>query len=154
MRRRQTYARYLGSFPTALVAHAFDVRFVGYRTDRTAKEVLSYRRDLRAARRDDEPYRPLFPAFASLVGSADRRLHLRAARVKPARLPTRLRHAASDHPRIRGTGCRPTRRLEAQAARLPPGRRKNELLRKIRQLETASHISDWLSSPGLQPPKD
>ena len=45
-------------------------------------------------------------------------------------------------------------RLEAQAARLPAGRRKNELLRKIRQLETASHISDWLSSPGLQPPQD
>jgi len=45
-------------------------------------------------------------------------------------------------------------RLEAQIARLPPGRRKDELRRKIRQLETASHIGDWLSSPGLQPPKD
>ena len=45
-------------------------------------------------------------------------------------------------------------RLEAQLAHLPAGRKKYELLKKIRQLETASHISDWLSSPGLQPPKD
>ena len=45
-------------------------------------------------------------------------------------------------------------RLEAQVAHLPAGRKKYELLKKIRQLETASHISDWLSWPGLQPPKD
>ena len=43
-------------------------------------------------------------------------------------------------------------RLEAQVAKLPAGRQKDELLKKIRQLETASHIRDWLSSPGLQPP--
>ena len=45
-------------------------------------------------------------------------------------------------------------RLEAQIARLPAGRKKDELLRKIRRLETASHIGDWLLSLGLQPPKD
>jgi len=33
-------------------------------------------------------------------------------------------------------------RLEAQVAHLPAGRRKYELLKKIRQLETASHISE------------
>jgi hypothetical protein len=44
-------------------------------------------------------------------------------------------------------------RLEAQAASLPPGPQKDRLLKKIRQLETASHIDEWLSSPGLQPPK-
>ena len=44
-------------------------------------------------------------------------------------------------------------RLEAQVARLPPGSQRDELLKKIRQLETASHISEWLNSPGLQPPK-
>jgi hypothetical protein len=26
-------------------------------------------------------------------------------------------------------------------------------LRKARQAETAAHINDWLTSPGLQPPK-
>jgi hypothetical protein len=44
-------------------------------------------------------------------------------------------------------------RLEAQAATLPPGLQKEALLRKIRQLDTAAHVNDWLSSPGLQPPK-
>lgn len=44
-------------------------------------------------------------------------------------------------------------RVEAQAAKLKPGPQKDMLLKKIRQLETASHISEWLNSPGLQPPK-
>jgi hypothetical protein len=42
---------------------------------------------------------------------------------------------------------------EAAAEKLTPGPQKDALLKKIRQLETASHINDWLSSPGLQPPK-
>jgi hypothetical protein len=29
---------------------------------------------------------------------------------------------------------------------------KNQLLQRARQLHTASQISQWLSSPGLQPP--
>jgi hypothetical protein len=43
-------------------------------------------------------------------------------------------------------------RLEAQAATLPPGPQRDALLKKIRQLETASHMNAWLTSPGLQPP--
>jgi hypothetical protein len=45
-------------------------------------------------------------------------------------------------------------RLEAQAARLPPCPEKEAVLKKIRQLETASHMNmnEWLTSPGLQPP--
>jgi hypothetical protein len=39
-----------------------------------------------------------------------------------------------------------------EAAKLPHGKLKSELLREARQLETASQISQWLSSPGLQPP--
>jgi len=39
-----------------------------------------------------------------------------------------------------------------EAAKLPYGKLKSELLREARQLETASRISLWLSSPGLQPP--
>ena len=39
-----------------------------------------------------------------------------------------------------------------EAAKLPYGRLKEQLLRKSRQLQTASEISQWLSSPGLQPP--
>ena len=39
-----------------------------------------------------------------------------------------------------------------EAAKLPYGKLKSELLREARQLETASQISQWVSSPGLQPP--
>lgn len=44
-------------------------------------------------------------------------------------------------------------KLEAQIAQLKPGPKRDGLLQKIRQLETASHINEWLSSPGLQPPE-
>jgi hypothetical protein len=43
-------------------------------------------------------------------------------------------------------------KLEAQVARLKPGPQRDGLFRKIRQLETASHVNEWLTSPGLQPP--
>lgn len=43
-------------------------------------------------------------------------------------------------------------KLEAQVAKLKPGPQMDGLLKKIRQLETASHMNEWLTSPGLQPP--
>jgi hypothetical protein len=39
-----------------------------------------------------------------------------------------------------------------EAAKLPYGKLKNELLQTARQLHTASQIGLWLSSPGLRPP--
>jgi hypothetical protein len=44
-------------------------------------------------------------------------------------------------------------KLEAQIAKLKPGAQMDALHRKIRQLNTAAHVNEWLSSPGLQPPK-
>jgi hypothetical protein len=45
-------------------------------------------------------------------------------------------------------------RLRAEAEKLPQGNPEREmLLRKMRQAETASHMNEWLSSPGLQAPK-
>ena len=44
-------------------------------------------------------------------------------------------------------------KLEAQVAQLKPGPQRDALLGKIRQLNTASHMSEWLRSPGLQPPE-
>ena len=44
-------------------------------------------------------------------------------------------------------------RLREEAKRLPHGPEREILLRKARQAETGSHISDWLRSPGLQPPE-
>jgi hypothetical protein len=43
--------------------------------------------------------------------------------------------------------------VRAQAAELPPGPDRDELLKKVRQAETAMHLQDWANSPGLQPPK-
>jgi hypothetical protein len=45
------------------------------------------------------------------------------------------------------------KRLETQLAELQPGPERDRLLQKLRQLDTASHINEWLSSPGLQSPK-
>jgi hypothetical protein len=39
-----------------------------------------------------------------------------------------------------------------EAAKLPYGKLKDQLLREASQLKTASQINLWLSSPGLQPP--
>jgi hypothetical protein len=36
---------------------------------------------------------------------------------------------------------------------LDPGPRKDALLKKIGQLETTANMSEWLRSPGLQPPR-
>jgi hypothetical protein len=44
-------------------------------------------------------------------------------------------------------------RLEAQVPTVPHGPARDALIKKIRQLETASHVNEWLASPGLQPPK-
>jgi hypothetical protein len=43
--------------------------------------------------------------------------------------------------------------VRAEAATMPPGRDRDELLRKLRQAETAMHLQDWANSPGLAPPK-
>ena len=44
-------------------------------------------------------------------------------------------------------------RFKEAAEQLPDGSMARELmLRRARQAETASHISEWLSSPGLKPP--
>jgi hypothetical protein len=39
-----------------------------------------------------------------------------------------------------------------EAEKLPHGTQRELYLRRARQAETASHINDWLTSPGLQPP--
>jgi hypothetical protein len=40
-----------------------------------------------------------------------------------------------------------------EAQKLPHGKERDALVRKARQLKTASQINQWLSSPELQPPK-
>ena len=45
------------------------------------------------------------------------------------------------------------KRLREEARLLPPGAVREQVLRKASQAETALHVSEWLSSPGLQAPK-
>jgi hypothetical protein len=44
-------------------------------------------------------------------------------------------------------------RVRERAKTLPQGKERELLSRKARQLETASRLNEWLSSPGLQPPR-
>ena len=43
--------------------------------------------------------------------------------------------------------------LRKQADVMRPGPERDELLKKLRQAETAMHMEDWANSRGLQPPK-
>jgi hypothetical protein len=42
-------------------------------------------------------------------------------------------------------------RLREEAKLLPPGAVREAVLRKARQAETGSHMSEWLRSAGLEP---
>ena len=43
-------------------------------------------------------------------------------------------------------------RLREEAKLLPPGQKRDLLLRQARQAETGAHMSEWLRSPGLRAP--
>ena len=43
-------------------------------------------------------------------------------------------------------------KLKEQADRLPAGPERESLLKRARIAETGAHLSDWLTSPGLQRP--
>lgn len=44
-------------------------------------------------------------------------------------------------------------RLKNEANELPPGPVRDARIRKARRAVTASHVKEWLSSPGLQAPQ-
>jgi len=44
-------------------------------------------------------------------------------------------------------------RLKDEANELPPGPLRDARIRRARQAVTASHLNEWLSSPGLQAPR-
>jgi hypothetical protein len=45
------------------------------------------------------------------------------------------------------------KRLREEAELLPPGAVREAALRRARQAETGSHLSEWLRSPGLRSPE-
>ncbi|WP_083519198.1 hypothetical protein [Bradyrhizobium jicamae] len=60
----------------------------------------------------------------------------------------RFEHASTLEERL----AEDTTQLREQAKTLKPGPTRDHVLRRIRQNETASHLSEWLRSPGLKPP--
>jgi hypothetical protein len=62
----------------------------------------------------------------------------------------RFKHTATFEERL----AEEAKRFQEAADQARPGSLERELLlKRARQAETASHMSDWLRSPGLQPPK-
>jgi hypothetical protein len=62
----------------------------------------------------------------------------------------RIKHAATFKERLAEEAIK----FKEAAQKQPPGSMARELLlRRARQAETASHVNEWLTSPGLQPPK-
>ena len=62
----------------------------------------------------------------------------------------RVKHTATFEERLAEEAIK----FKEAAEKQPPGSMARELLlRRARQAETASRINNWLSSPGLQPPK-
>jgi hypothetical protein len=61
----------------------------------------------------------------------------------------RTEHTATLEERL----ARQARDLRDRAKTMPHGVEREALIRRARQAETASHMSDWLSSPGLASPK-
>ncbi|MCD9112365.1 hypothetical protein QIH85_17435 [Bradyrhizobium japonicum] len=53
---------------------------------------------------------------------------------------------------LEGRLAQEARRLREEAESLPLGRLRDEAIRRARQAETGSHISEWLLSPGLRAP--
>ena len=43
-------------------------------------------------------------------------------------------------------------RLNEEAQALRPGRERDDMIRRARHAEIASHLEDWLLSPGLRAP--
>ena len=44
-------------------------------------------------------------------------------------------------------------KMKEAAMRLPAGKEREDILKKVRQLDVAAHLDEWLSSPGLMPPR-
>jgi hypothetical protein len=60
----------------------------------------------------------------------------------------RIKHMATFEQRLAAEA----QRLKIQAKMMEAGKERDNVLRKARQVETASHINDWLHSPSLQSP--
>ena len=63
------------------------------------------------------------------------------------------RHRAKQTASLKDRLASFARKALDQAQQLPSGPERDELLKKARRADTASHIDEWANSTGLQPPK-
>ena len=56
------------------------------------------------------------------------------------------------HPTLYERLAEEKKRLEAAVGQAETGAVRDKLLEKLRQLDVAAHINEWLSSPGLRAP--
>jgi hypothetical protein len=61
----------------------------------------------------------------------------------------RIQHTASFAERLASEA----EQFRVAAAEAKPGLERELLLKRARQAETAAHMNEWLSSPGLRSPK-
>ena len=62
------------------------------------------------------------------------------------------RHFTQTHP-LEVRLANEAAKLRKEARGMPHGVERERLIRRARQAETGSHLSEWLRSPGLQPQK-
>jgi len=73
--------------------------------------------------------------------------------------PNKVRSIAMQRRRFKNTLtfsdrlAKEAKRFRQEAESKPPGQERDDLLRKARQAETAAHIDQWVSSPGLKSPE-
>lgn len=65
----------------------------------------------------------------------------------------RSRHPVVQSSRSETRLAEEAKRLREEAKSLPHGSAREDMIRKARQAETGSHMSEWLRSPGLRPPE-
>jgi hypothetical protein len=123
------------------------------RGERTKSESLG-KPSRRLARRFDGPVKLFGYGERSDDGSAtglDGEIHQLRSELRDSSMATRRRivHTTTFEARMADEA----KRLKAAAEKEGHGSKARELLlKRARQIEAASHMSQWLSSPGLQPP--
>lgn len=70
---------------------------------------------------------------------------MKRRRLRPTKKRRRFKQETSLEERL----AREAQRWREQASSLPPGQERETLLKKARQADTAVHVSDWVSVPGL-----
>jgi hypothetical protein len=58
----------------------------------------------------------------------------------------RIKHTATFDERLAEAATH----LKELALKVPPGKEQEALMKRARQAETAAHINEWLTSPGLR----